>query len=117
MRPASTMQALVDTYLAARRSMGFDLRIDGRQLCAFARFADQTGHRGPLTVAVAVRWAQSAPAGHPPDLGPPAPNTAAVHEVPRPVRSGDGDCCRLASSVPRTVVSCRTSIPTRRSRR
>ena len=58
MRPASTMQALVDTYLAARRSMGFDLRIEGRQLRAFARFADQTGHRGPLTVAVAVRWAQ-----------------------------------------------------------
>ncbi|HEY6360970.1 MAG TPA: tyrosine-type recombinase/integrase [Vicinamibacterales bacterium] len=63
MRPASTMQALVDTYLAARRSMGFDLRIDGRQLCAFARFAARTGHRGPLTVAVAVSWAQSAPRG------------------------------------------------------
>ena len=57
MRPASTMQALVDTYLAARRSMGFALRIDGRQLCAFARFADRTGHRGPLTVAVAVSCA------------------------------------------------------------
>jgi integrase len=52
------MQALVDTYLAARRSLGFDLRIEGRQLRAFARFADETGHRGPLTVAVAVRWAQ-----------------------------------------------------------
>jgi len=54
------MQTLVDTYLAARRSMGVDLRIEGRQLRAFARFADQTGHRGPLTVDVAVRWAQSA---------------------------------------------------------
>jgi integrase len=40
--------------------MGVDLRIEGRQLRAFARFADQTGHRGPLTVDVAVRWAQSA---------------------------------------------------------
>ena len=57
------MQALVDTYLAARRSVGFDLRIAGRQLRAFARFADQTGHRGPLTVDVAVRWAQSARRG------------------------------------------------------
>ncbi len=57
------MQALVDTYLAARRSMGFDLRIDGRQLRAFASFADQAGHRGPLTIAVAVRWAQSARGG------------------------------------------------------
>ena len=63
MSPASTMHARVEAYLAARRSMGFDLRIDGRQLRAFARFADQTGHRGPLTVAVAVRWAQSARRG------------------------------------------------------
>ncbi len=60
MKPASTMWALVTAYLAARRSMGFDLGIAGRQLLAFARFADQTGHRGPLTVAVAVHWAQSA---------------------------------------------------------
>jgi integrase len=54
------MQARVDAYLAARRSLGFDLRIAGRQLLSFARFADQTGHRGPLTIAVAVRWAESA---------------------------------------------------------
>jgi len=63
MSPAPTMQAPVDAYLAARRSMGFDLRIDGRQLRAFAHFADQTGHRGPVTVALAVRWAQSARQG------------------------------------------------------
>jgi integrase len=54
------MRTHVEAYLAARRSHGFDLRIDGRQLLGFARFADQAGHRGPLTVAVAVRWAQSA---------------------------------------------------------
>ena len=59
MSPARTMPAQVETYLAMRRAMGFDLRIAGRQLLAFARFADQTGHQGPLTVAVAVRWAQS----------------------------------------------------------
>jgi site-specific recombinase XerD len=57
---APTMHARVDAYLAARRSLGFDLRIAGRQLLGFARFADHAGHRGPLTVAVAVRWAQSA---------------------------------------------------------
>lgn len=60
MSPAPTMHALVDAYLAARRSHGFDLRIAGGQLLGFARFADQAGHRGPLTVALAVRWAQSA---------------------------------------------------------
>ena len=60
MSPAPTMQAVVEAYLVARRSLGFDLRIAGKQLLGFARFADQAGHRGPLTVAVAVRWAQSA---------------------------------------------------------
>ncbi|SRR6266851_161469 len=60
MSPAPTMHAQVEAYLTARRSLGFDLRIEGRQLLGFARFADHAGHRGPLTVAVAVRWAQSA---------------------------------------------------------
>ncbi|MGH2603984.1 MAG: tyrosine-type recombinase/integrase, partial [Dehalococcoidia bacterium] len=60
MRPAPTMRAQVDAYLAVRRSMGFDLGIAGRQLLAFARFADQGGHRGHLTIGLAVRWAQSA---------------------------------------------------------
>lgn len=60
MSTAPTMHARVEAYLAAQRSLGFDLRIAGRQLLSFARFADQTGHRGPLTIAVAVRWAQSA---------------------------------------------------------
>jgi len=59
MSSAPTIEAQVVTYLATRRSMGFDLRIAGRQLFAFARFADQTGHRGPLTVTIAVRWAQN----------------------------------------------------------
>ena len=58
MSSAPTMQAQVETYLAVRRSMGFDLRIEGRQLLAFARYVDETGHRGPLTVAMAVQWAQ-----------------------------------------------------------
>ena len=63
MSPTSTMRPLVDAYLAARRSVGFALRIDGRQLHAFARFADHARHRGPVTVALAVRWAQSARRG------------------------------------------------------
>lgn len=58
-----TMHALVDAYVAARRSMGFDLRVDERQLRGFARFVDQSAHQGPLTVALAVRWAQSTPRG------------------------------------------------------
>src|SRR5262249_38274980 len=63
MSPAAPIEALVDDYLVARRSMGFELRIDERQLRAFARFADQVGHQGPITLALAVRWAQSAQRG------------------------------------------------------
>ena len=60
MSSVSTLHEQVDAYLVARRAMGFDLRIDERQLRAFARFADHEGHRGPVTLALAVRWAQSA---------------------------------------------------------
>jgi integrase len=58
MSQAPTMVSRVEDYLAARRHMGFDLRIAGQQLLAFARFADQAGHHGPVTIDVAVRWAQ-----------------------------------------------------------
>jgi integrase len=51
------MVSLVEEYLAHRRSLGFALRIDGRQLLTFARFADASGHTGPLTIDLIVRWA------------------------------------------------------------
>ena len=56
--PAS-MAARVEAYLAARRHVGFALKIEGGQLARFARFADSRGHRGPLTLALAVQWASS----------------------------------------------------------
>jgi integrase len=59
MKHIPTMVSLVEDYLAARREMGFDLRIAGQQLLAFGRFADQTGHCGPVTFDLTVRWAQS----------------------------------------------------------
>jgi integrase len=55
------MVSQVQDYLATRRQMGFHLAIAGRQLLAFARFTDRTGHRGPVTFELAVRWAQSSP--------------------------------------------------------
>ncbi|HEY3593842.1 MAG TPA: tyrosine-type recombinase/integrase [Polyangiaceae bacterium] len=51
------MAALVEEYLAHRRSMGFALRIEAGQLRGFARHADEVGHRGPLTVDLIARWA------------------------------------------------------------
>jgi integrase len=59
MTHAPTMVSLVEDYLAARRQMGFALGIAGGQLFAFGRFADQAGHCGPVTLDLAVRWAQS----------------------------------------------------------
>ena len=60
-----TVASLVESYLATRRSAGFDLRETGSQLHAFARFADQRRHSGPITTALALDWAQSTKHGRP----------------------------------------------------
>jgi integrase len=57
MNANSTMRTLAEQYLKHRRSLGFQLKIEGRQLLTFAQWADRSGHRGPLTVELAVRWA------------------------------------------------------------
>lgn len=56
----TTMVARVEAYLATRRRLGFQLRIEGGELLRFARYADASGHRGPVTVELALRWAQTA---------------------------------------------------------
>jgi integrase len=53
----------VEEYLVLRRAFGFRLSIAGQQLHDFARFADQTARDKPLTVELALRWAQSSPTG------------------------------------------------------
>jgi integrase len=55
---AASMQSLVQEYLNERRSLGFALGISGRQLMAFARFADQFGHCGPLSSDIILAWAR-----------------------------------------------------------
>ena len=65
MRKLATVASLVESYLAARRSAGFDLREAGSQLRAFARFANQRRHRGPITRSLALDWAQSSKHGRP----------------------------------------------------
>jgi integrase len=65
MNQEPSMMSLVEDYLMARREMGFALGIAGEQLRAFARFADDAGHRGPVTAALTVRWAQSSPRSTP----------------------------------------------------
>jgi integrase len=53
-----TMAARVDEYLAYRRALGYQIRIEGQMLQSFARYADTSGHRGPLTSDLALRWAR-----------------------------------------------------------
>jgi len=53
-----SMQHLVQEYLDERRGLGFALTIPGSQLRAFARFADASGHRGPLTRQFITSWAR-----------------------------------------------------------
>lgn len=60
MKSHATMVQRAEAYLAARRRLGFQLRIEGGELLRFARYADSSGHRGPITTEIALEWAQSA---------------------------------------------------------
>lgn len=53
-----TMADRVDEYLSYRRALGYQLRIAGQMLHSFARYADSSGHHGPLTTELALRWAR-----------------------------------------------------------
>lgn len=54
----SNMAERVEEYLAYRRSLGYQLRIEGGLLQDFARFADESRHTGPVTTELALRWAR-----------------------------------------------------------
>lgn len=58
MKHHRTMLSLAEDYLMARRKLGVALRVEGQQLLTFARYADEMGHAGPLTTALALRWAK-----------------------------------------------------------
>lgn len=64
----TSMSERVGAYLRTRRALGFALVIEGQQLERFAVFAAQQGHQGPLTLAVALAWAQTSRT--PEGLGP-----------------------------------------------
>lgn len=59
MNARSNLCTRVESYLAYRRQAGYALRIAGQQLVRFAHFAEQSGHQGPLTLELAVRWASA----------------------------------------------------------
>jgi integrase len=53
-----TMADRVDAYLSYRRALGYQLRSQGQMLHSFACYADGSGHCGPLTTELALRWAR-----------------------------------------------------------
>jgi integrase len=59
MNPTKSMSQHVKEYLTLRRAFGFQLSNAGQQLQHFARFADRTAGGQPLTLELALRWAQS----------------------------------------------------------
>ena len=52
------MVTWVQRYLTHRRSLGYALHEEGRLLLDFGRYADRSGHRGALTLDLALRWAR-----------------------------------------------------------
>ena len=54
---ASNLREQVADYLHVRRGLGFRLDTAGVALASFVRYAEHEGHHGPLTTALAVRWA------------------------------------------------------------
>jgi integrase len=56
---ASNMLGWVEEYLAFRRGLGYELKSPAWYLRAFARYAEQVGHHGPITLDLATRWAMT----------------------------------------------------------
>jgi len=54
------MTTKVATYIRERRAMGWQLNVEARELARFAAYADHSGHHGPLTIDLALRWAREA---------------------------------------------------------
>ena len=52
------MVSWVEEYLSYRRKLGFQLKTEGPQLLAFARYADKEGGDEHLNTELALRWAR-----------------------------------------------------------
>jgi integrase len=60
-----SLKAAVAFYLESRRRLGFALREEGSLLENLVAYAQETHHRGPLTTALALNWAQVPPPSQP----------------------------------------------------
>jgi integrase len=53
-----SLQARIDSYLAERRRLGFELHSRDTLLASFARYVASRHHRGPLTAELMADWAR-----------------------------------------------------------
>jgi integrase len=58
MNNQTTMVELGEQYLSFRRELGYALEVQGGELLRFCRYADDLGHKGPITTELAERWAK-----------------------------------------------------------
>lgn len=58
MKSKQSIKEQVCQYLQFKRSCGYQLEAQGKELMLFAKHAELIGHKGPLTVELAVRWAK-----------------------------------------------------------
>ena len=58
MKKPRSVPAAIEYYVDHRHQMGFVLRSEGWLLSTLADYARQTQHRGPLTAALVLAWAQ-----------------------------------------------------------
>lgn len=59
MSHSSPILEKVHAYLAERSQAGCTMRVVGSQLKSFVRFAQERGHRGPLSCGLLLAWAQA----------------------------------------------------------
>ena len=57
MNAAVTLLARAEDYLTERRRLGYGLRTSAYTIKSFARYVDDLGHEGPLTVELMAAWA------------------------------------------------------------
>lgn len=50
----------INTYVQWKQDLGYELKTTSGELQRFARFADEIGHRGPITITLILSWAQEA---------------------------------------------------------
>ena len=60
MKTAKTMVCRVTEYVTFKRNLGYMLKGTDRELMRFAEYADGISHRGPITIALILGWAQMA---------------------------------------------------------